>query len=65
MKQRSQLLWYCIAAIVSSFVIGIATAFTSPSDNNGFFSLSEYQRSRAIETSNCLDGKYDSVYVDI
>jgi len=65
MKHSGQLpLWYCFAAIVSSFVIGIATAFTSPSDNNGFFSLSEYQRSRAIETSNCLDGKY-SVYVDI
>jgi len=57
-KLRGKLLRYCFAGIVASFVIGIATAFTSPSDNNGFFSLSEYQRSRAIETSNCLDGKY-------
>ena len=56
MKRDIQLLWY-FYALVSTYVIGIATAFTSPNDNNGFFSLSEYQRSRAIETSNCLDGK--------
>ena len=50
-RQQHGILVRCFATL---FISSLSSAFT-PGEGDGFFSLAAYQRSRARETSKCLD----------